>query len=322
MEAENTINTAESEYTYEREEGIPEFFEPGYVGRVVDALPYYFPNYLKERLKREHPDIPATNIERKCIPKKEGEEKTGEEKEALRILNLGTRFFNELTTESLALTILKEKEEAFDKNTYYWEYNIQPFLEGYGEKNGYNNTIELLEKLQVAGLSGNFRDVNAFLQEKFNIPSMFELLTTISLSLNRVQKKPENKPNKKKPKDLIQPIYLAGKMNYSDRYIYINTQRMKFWQYMDNVYTCSAVVTGALTYAKANKETLPYLLVITALSTLALGINEHFLNKEEIKNKQTYIHEVLHYLSYDYKTDRRGFSFPNYYDYEKLTETY
>ncbi|MGI6484178.1 MAG: hypothetical protein ACOX0R_00940 [Candidatus Dojkabacteria bacterium] len=315
--------TPENEYVYEREEGIPEFFEPGYVERVVDALPYYFPNYLKERLKREHPDIPVTNIKREYNPnKEEGGEKSGAEKEALRILNMGTWFFDELTTESLALTILQKNERAFNKNTHYWECNIQPFLNGYGEKNGYNNAIELLEKLQVAGLSGNFRDVNAILQEKFNIPSMFELLTTISFSLNRVQKKYENKPPKKKLKDLIQPIYVAGKMNYPDRYIYINTQRTKFWQYMNNVYTCSAVVTGALTYAKANKETLPYLLAITALSTLALGINKHFLNKEEIYDKLTYIHEVLHYLSYDCKTDRRGFSFPNYYDYEKLTETY
>ena len=44
--------TPENEYVYERKEGIPEFFEPGYVERVVDALPYYFPNYLKERLKK------------------------------------------------------------------------------------------------------------------------------------------------------------------------------------------------------------------------------------------------------------------------------
>lgn len=306
--------------THERKEEIPGFFEPGYVERVVDALPYYFPNYLKERLKREHPDIPVTTIEGRYNHEREEEKGTipEEEREALRILTLGSKFCDELVAESLSLTILKDQYPYLYKDSHYWEYKIQPFLEGYGEKYGYNTAIELLEKLQVSSLSGDFRDINAFLREKFDIKSMFDLLLSISIAFDKKQK--NIKGRKKTLATLMKPLYVAGSMHYDNLYIYLNTKEKDIFKLFNKTSACSAAISGSLLLT--NPKDYPVLAPLVALSSISFLINQHYSKKADMKIKNTSIHEVLHYLSYDSKTKRNGFVFPNYYDYEKMTETY
>lgn len=161
MEAENIENITESEY-----KGIPSFFEPGYVNRVVDALPSYFPNYLKERLKREHPDIPVIKMEEEC------------EETYINYHNIcapyyyGGHHLNEMLTESLSLTILTGVNDYVKTDTVYRRTLLEPFLSDYGRN---NSTVELIQCMQVAMLSGDFSETNRLLKEKYNM-NIFEFL--------------------------------------------------------------------------------------------------------------------------------------------------
>lgn len=286
----------ENEYIYEREKGVPEFFEPGYVERVVDALPYYFPNYLKERLKREHPDIPIVKI--------------SEEEEMDKYINYhhifapyyyGAYFLDEMLTESLTLTILTGINDYIETDSIYRKNLLEPFLSDYGRN---NSTIELIQCMQVAMLSGDFRETNRFLNEKYNM-TIFDLLSEFAHKATG-----EEYVHTHKEKDDSETV---GVFNHEKLQIHVHT------------------VTWRL--IEVQKRLLKTLERSLKLERMLLSKDINKTKKEiedlKIKMKMSYanvarigIHETLHYLSFNPEERRVGFKFLNDYDLYKLSRTY
>ena len=281
---------------YQEIEEIPEFFQPGYVERVVDALPYYFPNYLKERLKREHPDIPVTTKE----SNKEGRE--------LLYLDRfipyyrGALHLNEILAESLTLSILTEINDFTKTNTPYIENLFEPFLSDYGRN---NTTFELIQHMQVAMLSGDFRQTNRFLKEKYHI-SLYQVLSYLDAKIkDKIYLSQQNEKDKS---------VVVGSFYPYEGKIYINPL------YQENLSLCWKIVNISKVSLK--------------LARLNFAWKEAKREREEIQQyeeekKKEYatiagigIHETIHYLSYDSREGRLGFAFNNQSDLYRLSKTY
>lgn len=284
------------EINIESEENIPEFFQPGYVERVVDALPYYFPNYLKERLKREHPDIPVTckEIER--------EDSYIYYNTSRKYLYSGAHHLNEMLVESLTMSILTNVNDNTEIDTYYMKYLFGPFLSDYGRN---DTTLELIQHMQVAMLSGDFRQTNKFLKDKYSI-SIFDFLRDFNRKLKDEK--------------------------------YICEQNEKGDNSVSGIFHSDPLIIYILPLHKEYLDTLGRLLLLQKqnlkLSQLLFNRKEVGRYKEEIQQNEEEkkkmhaliagigIHETLHYLSYNPTEERNGFKFDNQSDLYKLLKTY
>lgn len=293
MEIENRL---EEEYTYTREQDVPVFFEPGYVNIVADSLPYYFPNYLKERLKREHPDIPVVTRE---VP-----EETTENICApyLKSIYRGGHYLNEMLIETLAYTILTGINDYIEIDSFYIKNFFEPFLNEYGRN---DKTVELIQRMQVALLSGDFRSTNEFLDKNFKTFLIY-FLSDIG---NRIK---DGKYQFNMERDDTETN--VGMFSVSEMKIYIDPTRQNL-----------------LNSDKRMVNKLKSLLKLENLLLLTSSAKEdkELIEKYTTRIKETYadiarigIHETLHYLSYDSKEQRCGFLFFNSNDYYKFTRTY
>ncbi len=279
-------------------EEIPEFFRSGYVERVVDALPYYFPNYLKERLKREHPDIPVTYEEIK------GGEKVLDyyEREYLIPLYNGAHYLNEMLVESLSLSMLTEINDYIEVDTTYMEDLFNPFLSDYGRN---NTTFELIQHMQVALLSGDFRQTNRYLKEKYNM-TIYNLLSNINNKI--VDEKYLFQQNEKD--DCI----ISGTFYPNHKTIYIHPL------IQENL----SLTKKLLRYSKLD---LKFARLIFSREAAKVASEE--IQKYDEEKKIFYatialvgIHETLHYLSYNPKEGRTGFKFRNPSNLYRLSQSY
>jgi len=291
-----TEQIEKEELDIEKEENLPEFFQPGYVERVVDALPYYFPNYLKERLKREHPDIPVSSKEI------EQEDSYLYYNTGRKYLYSGAHHLNEMLVESLTMSILTDVNNYSETNTPYMEDLFEPFLSDYGRN---DTTLELIQHMQVAMLSGDFRKTNEFLREEFNI-SIFDFLRDFNRKLK--DEKYISQQNEKEENSI------SGKFLRDPLQIYI----LPLFQ------ECLDLQKKLLFTSKR----------ILEIDRISLNRKEILKDKEHIQHTEkeikemyasiarTGIHETLHYLSFNPSEERIGFKFDNQSDLYRLSQTY
>lgn len=149
-----------------------DFFQPGYVNRVIDLLPKYIPNELKEYLKAENPDLEIvkdiSSLELKeemDYPLDEDDWTEGKEKEFL-YLSIGSEFLAESLITHLTLNSLRKNGIEIEKSF------------------GHQEDLELLESclneeviqiLEIAFLSGDMPYCNECL-EKINQPNIYEIV--------------------------------------------------------------------------------------------------------------------------------------------------
>ena len=281
---------------YQEIEEIPEFFQPGYVERVVDALPYYFPNYLKEKLKREHPDIPVSSKEI------EQENSYFYYDPGRKYLYSGAHYLNEMLVESLTMSILTEVNDNTETGTYYMKYLFEPFLSDYGRN---DTTMELIQHMQVAMLSGDFRQTNKFLRDKYSI-SIFDFLGDFNRKMKDKQ--------------------------------YTYPQNEKEGSSVSGRFFCESL---QIFISPSFQEELNSLEKKVLLFKKYLKLDRLFFDRKEIENDKNWIqeleeerirkyleiagtgiHETLHYLSFNPTEERHGFKFDNQSNLYKLLKTY
>lgn len=294
-------------YEYEREEGIPEFFEPGYVSRTIDLLPYYVPHYLKERLRNTHPDIPIT---------KEPFEQTSKPLRFSDLTNIsrGTHYLNELLTESLALSTYSQISDYIPMTSAYIKNLIYPFLDKYGRN---NITVELIQQMQVAMLSGDYRMLNEFIRVNCKQDSIVPILAHIG----------ENVRDGKYHSFFSNTDNLTvGEFSISKMSIYIDPERDLVNSHTETIHRnekliklCKVMKILQLKRSERKKDNE---LIQEAKDYIADSFQS--LNETNSCIIRTGIHEVIHYLSFDSTTGRCGFAPETLGEDEinKLRETY
>lgn len=301
-----TMETNEAEiYEYEREEGIPEFFEPGYVSRIIDLLPYYVPHYLKERLRSTHPDIPITT---KPFEETYKPPRFSDYKNIIR----GSDHLNELLTESLALSTYSQISDYIPMTSTYIEDLIYPFLDKYGRN---NTTVELIQQMQVAMLSGDYRMLNEFMRVNYKQKSILPILAHIGQNVK--DKKYHSYLNNTDNRTI-------GAFSISQKSIYIATERDLANSHTELISTTEELIQIYKIYEMFDKldllETKKDLQEVREIKTQYL----QSLNEINSRIISTGIHEVIHYLSFDSTTGRCGFEIEIFGGEEinKLRETY
>lgn len=165
-------NVAENQCKHENTENIPEFFEPGYVHRVIDMLPSYIPEELKLYLKQENPDIEVItdpsilklkNIDNVDYPDDNWTE--GKKKDFL-YLSVGAQDLAETLITHLALASLRENE--IDIQDSFGHQEDLEILQTYINE-------ETMQILEIAFLSGDFKYTNECLN-KLNQPNLYEIV--------------------------------------------------------------------------------------------------------------------------------------------------
>lgn len=284
------------EINIESEENIPEFFQPGYVERVVDALPYYFPNYLKERLKREHPDIPVTckEIER--------EDSYIYYNTSRKYLYSGAHHLNEMLVESLTMSILTNVNDNTEIDTYYMKYLFGPFLSDYGRN---DTTLELIQHMQVAMLSGDFRQTNKFLKDKYSI-SIFDFLRDFNRKLKDKKytyPRNEEEGSSVSGRFFCEPLQIFISPSFQEELNSLEKKVLLFKKYLmlDTLFFDRKEIEDDKNWIQELEE-------------------ERIRKYLDIAG--TGIHETLHYLSFNPPEERHGFKFDNQSDLYKLLKTY
>jgi len=166
MEKERHINESTGDKYF------TEFFQPGYVDKVIYMLPKYIPVGLKEYLKAENPDLEMvkdiSSLELKeeiDYPLDEDDWTEGKEKE-FSYLSIGSEFLAESLITHLTLNSLRDNGIDIEKSF------------------GHQEDLELLENcldeeviqiLEIAFLSGDMPYCNECL-EKINQPNIYEIV--------------------------------------------------------------------------------------------------------------------------------------------------
>lgn len=289
-------NTSLESNEYQEIEEIPEFFQPGYVERVVDALPYYFPNYLKEKLKREHPDIPVSSKEI------EQENSYFYYDPGRKYLYSGAHYLNEMLVESLTMSILTEVNDNTETGTYYMKYLFEPFLSDYGRN---DTTMELIQHMQVAMLSGDFRQTNKFLRDKYSI-SIFDFLGDFN---KKMKDKQYTYPQNEKENSSV-----SGKFFCEPLQIFILPSLQ------EELNSLGKKVLQFKKYLKLDRLLFDRKEIENDKDWIQKLEEERIRKYLEIAG--TGIHETLHYLSFNPTEERHGFKFDNQSNLYKLLKTY
>jgi len=162
-----------------------EFFQPGYVNRVIDLLPKYIPDNFKAYLKTENPDLELVkDISDLKLEKQEeftlGDDDwtEGKEKE-FSYLSIGSEYLAESLITHLTLTSLRENGIDI-KKSFGHEEDLE-LLESCLDE-------EVIQILEIAFLSGDIQYCNECLK-KINQLNMYEIVHSFGRFLVENNKK-------------------------------------------------------------------------------------------------------------------------------------
>jgi hypothetical protein len=279
-------NHTQEQDTYVFEKDLPVFFQPGYVHRTIDSLPENIPSELKEELKERKDDIlVTTKTDMFSLDNVDFGKKNWRYENLLE----GTIILNELCTSTLTAKIVYggNIENELDSYDHYFR-NLTKFLE-------LDDTfVGLIDHLEIAMLSGDFKNVNEYLETNYpEYPNVYDLSHRIGMISN-----------------LVNQIDIGEN---TQKAIQDNKFSARLALFIFKTFLCQ----GGYKYSEGK-------IFVNKLFDTLEKFSARFAIRNNSKSKGTYIHEVIHYLSHEktLEEERVGFKFFSEEDFKKLKKTY